>query len=116
MTHVHRIIDAAEYDAAVRRVPGECPLFVMGDLRSGRQLLEDFAADRRLTVSRMAASRRGSPELQRFGRALACTVVRLEARAAATAASAAGGVASSRPAMPGPLPGPVAGPSGICRR
>jgi hypothetical protein len=91
VTHVHRIIDAAEYDAAVRSVPGECPLFVMGDLRSGRQLLEDFAADQRLTVRRMAASRRGSPELQRFGRALARTVVRLEACAAAAAEAASKG-------------------------
>ncbi len=96
MTHVHRIIDAAEYDEAVRRAPGECPLFVMGDLRSGRQLLEDFAADRRLSVRRMATSRRGSPELQRFGRALARIVVRLEACAAATAAAAARGQSARR--------------------
>ncbi len=116
VTHAHRLIDPAEYDAAVRRVPGECPLFVMGDLRSGRQLLEDFAADTRLTVSRMASCRRGSPELQRFGRALARTVVRLEARAATAASTAALGGVTSCPALSGPLPGTMTRPKGLDQR
>jgi hypothetical protein len=61
VTHVTRPITADEYDAAVMRAPEECPLFAMGDLRSGRQLLEDCAADRRICVHRVAESRRSFP-------------------------------------------------------
>ena len=65
MSRASRVIDAAEYDAAARQTPDECPLLAMGDLRSGRQLLDDFAADSRRTVSRMSESRRGHPPLRR---------------------------------------------------
>ena len=77
-----REIDAAEYDAAALRAPHECPLLAMGDLRSGRQLLEDFHADGRLTVARMSESRRGSPQLRRLAAAVAELAGRLEAYAA----------------------------------
>eukprot|EP00291_Cryptomonas_curvata_P030525 CAMPEP_0172214248 /NCGR_PEP_ID=MMETSP1050-20130122/38053_1 /TAXON_ID=233186 /ORGANISM="Cryptomonas curvata, Strain CCAP979/52" /LENGTH=241 /DNA_ID=CAMNT_0012895191 /DNA_START=2158 /DNA_END=2880 /DNA_ORIENTATION=- len=40
-----RAISADEYDAAVRRAPSSCPLFAMGDRRSGRELLEQASAE-----------------------------------------------------------------------
>ncbi len=45
-----------------------------------RQLLEDSRADSRLTVHRMASSRRGSPVLRRISLALLSLCSRLEAR------------------------------------
>jgi hypothetical protein len=52
----------------------------MGDLRSGRQLLEDFAADSRLTIQRMSVLRRGSPALRRLCGAVAGLVGSMEDR------------------------------------
>jgi hypothetical protein len=40
-----RAISADEYDDAVRWAPSSCPLFAMGDRRSGRELLEQADAD-----------------------------------------------------------------------
>jgi hypothetical protein len=40
-----RPIDPYEYDAATRLAPASCPLFAMGDRRSGRRLLADGPAD-----------------------------------------------------------------------
>ena len=40
-----RPISAGEYDAAVENTPHLCPLAVMGDLRSGRELLASAARD-----------------------------------------------------------------------
>ena len=41
----YRAIGPDEYDEATRRRPEACPMFALGDRRSGRQLLADFAAD-----------------------------------------------------------------------
>jgi hypothetical protein len=79
---VIREVPPAEYDAAVLQAPEECPLIVMGDLRSGRQLLEDFAADMRLTMRRLSASRRRSPALRRLSKAVTELTRRLELQAA----------------------------------
>jgi hypothetical protein len=38
VSYVSRAITAEEYNAAVIRTPGDCPLFAAGDLRSGRQV------------------------------------------------------------------------------
>ena len=43
--HLLRAITADEYDDAVRWAPSSCPLFAMGDRRSGRELLEQADAD-----------------------------------------------------------------------
>ncbi len=40
-----RVVTPDEYDAATRRSPAACPLFALGDTRTGRQLLRDAAAD-----------------------------------------------------------------------
>lgn len=44
-------ISPDEYDAAAARTPALCPLRVMGDFRSGRELLADVARDRALPLS-----------------------------------------------------------------
>ena len=45
MRILYRIIAPAEYDEALRRTPHLCPLALAGDLRPGRRLLDDAAAD-----------------------------------------------------------------------
>ena len=82
VSHVFRQICPSEYDAAVLHTPAECPLFAMGDLRSGRQLLEDFPADSRLTMRRLSAARRGSPVVRRLCGAVAELVCGMEERVA----------------------------------
>ena len=48
MTTAVREIGAAEYDAALRDAPGDCPLLcVAGDRRAGAELLAALDADRR---------------------------------------------------------------------
>ena len=49
-----RVISAEEYDAATLRTPKSCPLFVMGDARSGALLLEGMDQDLRLCSLRVA--------------------------------------------------------------
>ncbi len=120
MSYVSRAITAEEYNAAVARSPGECPLFTAGDLRSGRQvrrrgacvyarassdarralarrrqLLEDLPADLRLTFRRIAACLRPSPVVYRLAVALSAVGSRLE-RAALAARGASGAAAASR--------------------
>ncbi len=56
------------------------PLRLILPSRARRQLLEDSRADSRLTVHRMASSRRGSPVLRRISLALLSLCSRLEAR------------------------------------
>ena len=47
MTTAVREIGAAEYDAALRDAPGDCPLLcVAGDRRPGAELLAGLDADR----------------------------------------------------------------------
>jgi hypothetical protein len=43
--YLTRVVTPEEYDEAVRRVPEMCPMYYMGDRRTGRQLLNDFDAD-----------------------------------------------------------------------
>jgi hypothetical protein len=45
-------ITPSEYDAAVARTPAMCPLWVMGDRRTGRELLADVPVDRNLCLAR----------------------------------------------------------------
>ena len=58
MRYLTRVVTAEEYDEAVRRVPEMCPLYYMGDRRTGRQLLADFDAD---AAAAAALSRPASP-------------------------------------------------------
>jgi hypothetical protein len=53
MTKLWQLIQPEEYDQAVMREPGSCVLLAAGDLRSGRQLLEDFEADQKLKIQRI---------------------------------------------------------------
>ena len=59
-----RTISAEEYDAAVIALPDTCPLVLIGDRRSGRQLLADAAKDLDQPFSAIAASRSGMTALQ----------------------------------------------------
>jgi hypothetical protein len=43
--YLTRTVTPDEYDAAARRAPETCPMYYMGDRRTGRQLLADFEAD-----------------------------------------------------------------------
>ena len=45
MRYLTRTVTPDEYDEAVRRAPETCPMYYMGDRRTGRQLLDDFEAD-----------------------------------------------------------------------
>ena len=40
-----RDISPADYDEAILRRPEQCPLFYMGDMRRGQELLDGFDAD-----------------------------------------------------------------------
>ncbi len=64
------IIDAAEYDAALRREPSSCVAAVFGDRRSGRELLADARSDARQTMASLTASRRGRAVLDVFAATL----------------------------------------------
>jgi hypothetical protein len=59
-----RIITPEEYDAAVLREPNSCPLFAMGDRRSGSQLLADAYADAGQTVAQLASTANGRAQLE----------------------------------------------------
>ena len=54
-----REISAAEYDVALSTQPGDCPLALTGDRRSGRQLLDAAAADSQQTIASLAESAEG---------------------------------------------------------
>jgi hypothetical protein len=61
--NIMRIITAEEYDDAVRRNPTACPLYALGDRRSGRELLAAAARDAQCTLFAMTATRAGRAEL-----------------------------------------------------
>jgi hypothetical protein len=61
--NIARAITPDEYDAAVRIDPAQCPLYALGDRRSGRELLAAAAADAQRTVAGMAATQAGRAEL-----------------------------------------------------
>ena len=57
MTTAVREIGAAEYDAALRDAPGDCPLLcVAGDRRPGAELLAGLDADRRHAAEAVASA------------------------------------------------------------
>ena len=58
MRHLIRTISPDEYDAAVATCPCSCPLHVMGDRRTGQQLLHDAAADARAPLRAFFAALR----------------------------------------------------------
>ncbi len=58
-----RTVTPDEYDAATRSNPELCPLYALGDHRSGRELLAAAASDAQHTVAGMAATRVGRAEL-----------------------------------------------------
>ncbi len=65
-----RDITAAEYDAALRAAPGDCPLLcVAGDRRSGADLLAGLAADR-LHAARAVGSDAWAESLDRLAAAI----------------------------------------------
>ena len=51
MRYLARAVSAEEYDVAVQRWPEMCPLYYMGDRRTGQQLLDDFDSDAGVSVS-----------------------------------------------------------------
>jgi hypothetical protein len=59
--YLTRIVTPEDYDAAVRLRPETCPMYYMGDRRTGRQLLADFDADAAVSVAALASelARRG---------------------------------------------------------
>jgi hypothetical protein len=58
-----RVITPDEYDEAARLTPHACPLVVMGDLRSGQQLLDDIPVDSTQTIESLTQSRKGRAAL-----------------------------------------------------
>ena len=52
-----------EYDDAVRRTPALCPLFALGDRRSGRELLAAADYDAQRSLAGMAGTWTGRAEL-----------------------------------------------------
>ena len=49
-----RVLTPDDYDAAARLRPETCPMYYMGDRRTGRQLLADLDADAAVTVAALA--------------------------------------------------------------
>jgi hypothetical protein len=49
-----RLISPADYDDATRRRPELCPLFYMGDRRSGQELLNGFDTDAAVSIATLA--------------------------------------------------------------
>ncbi len=74
----HRLIGPDEYDDAVSRWPHCCPLVVLGDCRSGRQLLADAPADSEETLISLAASPKGSAMLDNVAVHLELLLAKLE--------------------------------------
>ena len=56
-------ISPEEYDEAVLRRPRTCPLWALGDRRSGRQLLADAAADAARGLDRVVSEPAGRASL-----------------------------------------------------
>ena len=100
-----REIGPDEYDMATRLQPEACPLFALGDRRSGRQLLADSPADNIAPLSALpstASGRRFLASLPAAVRALAArflmtsfpTCMTTAASAAAASAAASDGAAA----------------------
>ena len=86
--YITQAVSPDEYDEAVRHDPTVSTLSATGDMRTGRQLLEDMAADQRVTVRRMARVKRKSAVLCRLRVAAFTVCMRLEARCRASCPSA----------------------------
>ncbi len=54
MRYLTRIVTPDDYDTAVRLRPETCPMYYMGDRRTGRQLLDEADADAAITVATLA--------------------------------------------------------------
>ncbi len=54
MRHLTRVVTPEDYDAAVRLRPETCPMYYMGDRRTGRQLLADADSDTAVSVAALA--------------------------------------------------------------
>ena len=78
-----REIGPDEYDTATRLQPEACPLFALGDHRSGRQLLADSPADNIAPLSALPSTASG----RRFLASLPAAVHSLAARLLMTSAS-----------------------------
>ena len=74
----HRLIGPDEYDDAVNRWPHCCPLVMLGDFRSGRQLLADAAADSAETLSSLSTSPAGRATLDNVAVHLEQLLAKLE--------------------------------------
>ncbi len=60
---VCRVITPREYDEAAQRHPNCCPLVMMGDRRSGQQLLDCAGEDLEQTMESLASSPEGRAQL-----------------------------------------------------
>ncbi len=74
----HRLIGPDEYDDAVRRRPDCCPLVMLGDYRSGRQLLADAPADSAETLTSLATTPTGRATLDKVADHLEQLLAQLE--------------------------------------
>jgi hypothetical protein len=52
--YLTRIVTPDDYDMAVRLRPETCPMYYMGDRRTGRQLLDEADTDAAITVAALA--------------------------------------------------------------
>ena len=64
LKQIHQVITEEAYDEALRSTPELCPLTLVGDMRSGAQLLADAAADSVQTIESMVLSHAGRAGLQ----------------------------------------------------
>jgi hypothetical protein len=58
-----RIVSPQEYDHAALHHPHRCPLVLMGDRRSGQQLIDSAAEDFQQTMQSLAGSAEGLARL-----------------------------------------------------
>ena len=73
-----RPISPQEYDEAVARWPHLCPLLIMGDRRSGQQLLDDAPVDTALTLSSLARCLAGRRLLDKIAECLEHEIAEIE--------------------------------------
>ena len=58
-----RIVTPQEYDEAAQHHPHRCPLILMGDRRSGQQLIDSAAEDVQQTLQSLACTKEGMVRL-----------------------------------------------------
>ena len=96
-----REIGPDEYDTATRLRPEACPMFALGDRRSGRQLLADFAADNAAPLAALPGTASGRRFLAGLPAAVHALAAQLMTTAASASMSAAAAAASSAAASAG---------------